>query len=214
MVSLSEMLRKYVVNVYYNIFELLMLSLIFLAIMIPCILFRYLPFQTLYFVFILFPAFIGGMYALNNKLITGFKIYYKDVFIGIKKYYKRAVQLGLILAFFAMTIYPSYIYVKKVKNAFSFTSLVLQILVFAMILMILMYSVPFVIKKDFKTLMALKAGLKLLSENIAYSFCAFIQIACICILLSLTVVGIPIVFAGLLTMFMLENYNNVIKKYS
>lgn len=213
MVSLSEMLRKYVVNVYYNIVEILVLSLIFLAMMMPCALFRYLPFQGVYFVFLIFPAFVGGMYALNNKIVSGYKIYYKDVFVGMKKYYKKSIQLALVLAFFTMTIFPSFKYVKKVKNLFSYTSFVLQIFVFVMVLLVLMYSIPFIIKKDFELLMALKAGLKLLSDNIIYSFCAFVQIACICIILSLTLVGIPIVFAGLLSMFLLENYNNVIKKY-
>ena len=136
------------------------------------------------------------------------------MFIGIKKYYLRAVKLAIVLCFFIITIYPSYMYLSKVKNIFSFTSFILQILVFLMILLILMYSIPFILKEDMEALMALKAGLKLLSDNIIYSFCAFIQIACICILLALTIVGIPVIFAGLLSMFLLENYNNVIRKYN
>lgn len=213
MLSLSTMLKKFIVNLYYNIFEILILNIILLGIMIPCTIFRYIPFQIIYIVLLLIPMFAGIMYTLNNKISSGYKIYYKDVFIGFKKFYTRMLQLALILGFFILTTYSSYQYLKKIKNIFSFTSFILQIIVLLLILWIFMYAIPLIVKEDLKVKEAIKQGMKIFVDNVMYSLGAFIQALSIFILLLITVVGVPLIFSGLLSMFLLENYNNAIKRY-
>lgn len=213
MVSLSAMLRKFTSDSYYNIVEIFMLSLIYSTLILPCVFIEHIQFQVVYASTLLFPSFFGIMYALNNKLMSGYKIHYKDVFSGTKKYYLKSIVLAIILNFFTITLYSSYLYLKNTQNLFSFTSFALQVFVLVMVLLILMYTIPLILKEDVGIKEGLKQGMKILSDNIFYSIGALIQIISIIILLLLTVVGIPLVFCGLLCIFLLSNYNNVIKKY-
>lgn len=213
MLSLSTMLKKFTVNLYYNIFEILLLNIILLIVMLPCSVLRYIPFQVVYTLLLLLPMFAGIMYALNNKVSSGYKIYYKDVFTGFKRYYARMFQLALILVFFILTTYSSFQYLKKIKSIFSFTSFILQIIVLLLVLWIFMYSIPLIIKEDLKVKESLRQGMKIFVDNSIYSLGAFVQVLSIFILLLITVVGVPLIFSGLLSMFLLENYNNVIKRY-
>lgn len=213
MVPLSAMLRKYAADSYYSIVEIFILSLMYSILILPCMLIKHIQFQVTYESLLLFPSFIGIMYALNNKLMSGYKIHYKDVFKGTKKYYFKAIILAMILNFFTMTLYSSCLYLKNVQNLFSFTSFVLQVFVLVMVLLVLMYTIPLILKENVGIKQGLLQGMKIMSDNILYSIGALIQIISIAILLLLTVVGIPLVFCGMLCIFLLSNYNNVIKKY-
>lgn len=214
MVSLSTMLKKLVTDLYYNILEIVVISLIYSVFTIPCFCIKYLIFKETYIFVILIPLFIGIMYAIDMRISTGFKISYKNIFIGVRKYYSKSIILSIVLAIFSTILYSSYRYFMYVRNLFSLTGLVLQIFVFIMIILICIYSMPLIIKENISTFEALKQGLKIFSDNVLYSVCFLIQILSVFILMGLTVISIPLLFSGVLCMFILENYNNVVKKYS
>ncbi|WP_125154165.1 hypothetical protein [Clostridium rectalis] len=209
--TLSNVLKKSGHDIYENILEIVVVSLLTSIPILPC-LFMFLPVGMLYLLLVAMPCFMGAYYAMNIKLNRKpFK--YTTVFKGIKKFYLKGLLYGLILGINIFIVSSSWWYYLKIKTVGSFTIAMFQTYFFIMVILSQLYTIPILMTEGIKLSVAMKTSIRLFLDNPIYTVGTFIQILAILILLILTVVSLPLLYFGVLSVLLINIYKNVLSKY-
>jgi hypothetical protein len=96
---------------------------------------------------------------------------------------------------------------------FTFIIAVIQTYLFIFIILSQVYFLPFLISENKNLISSINASIKLFLDNGLYTFGALIQIASVSILLLITIVGVPLLWAGMASIFLINLYDNLLLKY-
>lgn len=211
--TLSYVIKKSGHDIYENIMNVVGVSLLSFIIVMPAIFFLPVSMGIFYILLTAVPAFTAALYVINKK-INKRTFKFRDFFIGLKKYYLKSLILGMILALFIAIIVISWWYCIKVQTMISFVIAMFQTYFFIMICLSQVYLLPILILEDKKNFISCtKLSIKLFFDNSSYTIGMLIQIITVGLLLLVTVVSVPLLFSGLLSVFLINNYNNILLKY-
>lgn len=208
MKTLSQVLRKTGHEIYENIITIVGLSFLWFSFLIPGIFFLKIPFAILYLVFFALPSLAAVLYAMKFKLDRK-DFSYTLFFKGFVKFYKRSLLYSLLVSLFVLILISSWWYYFHNSNLFNFIIAVFQSYFFIFINLAFFYTLPILVKTDQKISKCLKESLALFLQKGKYTVGAFIQIFTVGVLLLVTVVSVPLLFAGMLSVFMLNTYDNL-----
>lgn len=209
--SLSRVLKKSGHDIFENIVEILEISLMASIPILPAF-FVALPIGIVYLLLLAIPCFTAAFYALRQRIDRKpFKC--KLFFHGFKKYYLRGMAYGLIIALFLLIVISSWWYYLKVKTMVAFTIAMFQSYFFIMILASQMYTLPIIVTEDLSLFKSINSSIKLFLDNPGYTVGTLIQILALSVLLILTVVSVPLLFMGMVSIFSINIYDNLLLKY-
>ncbi|SNX53314.1 hypothetical protein [Thermoanaerobacterium sp. RBIITD] len=210
--SLSNVLVKSGHDIYENIINVVLISIMWFILISPAI-FLFTPYiAPFYLILTAVPSFAGVMYALKQRIDRKpFK--YSMFFTGIKKFYFRAFLYSILLFFFVMIPVSSWWYYFKVRTIFAFIIAVIQTYLFLFIILSQIYFLPCLINEDKKMIVTINTSVKLFLDNGLYTVGSLVQIITVSALLLITIVSVPLLFAGMLSIFLLNLYNNLLLKY-
>ena len=208
---LSGILKKSGHDIFENIVEILGISLMASIPVLPAV-FMVLPIGIVYLLLLAMPCFIAAFYALRQKMDRKpFK--YKSFFTGFKKYYLRGLAYGFIIGLFLLILISSWWYYFKVKTILAFTIAMFQSYFFIMICASQMYTVSILVTEDLSLFKCINESMKLFLDNPGYTIGTLIQILALSALLILTVVSVPLLLAGMISIFLINTYDNLLLKY-
>lgn len=212
MISLSGVLRKSGHEIFQNITEVVGVSLLAAVILLPGIFLLPPLFGAIYLILTGIPGLMGAFYSIYQR-INRKPFKYSIFFKAFKKFYLRGVILGVVLAVLTFIPVSSWWYYSAAKTSFSFIIAVFQSYLYIMLLISFIYVLPVVVLQDRGISYGFKTSLRLFLENPTYTIGSFIQIAAVSSLLIITVVSIPILFAGMFSIFTANLYENILSKY-
>ncbi|MBC2398390.1 hypothetical protein [Clostridium tetanomorphum] len=209
--SLSGTLKKSAHDIYENIVEILVISLMVSIPILPAF-FMIIPIGIIYLILLAMPCFVAGFYALTKRMDR--KVFnYKLFFIGLKKYYIKGFLYGVLMVLFFTILVSSWWYYIKTKTILSFTIAMFQSYFFVMISMSQMYTISILIRENLSLGQCINKSIKLFLDNPIYTIGTLIQIIDLSILLILTVVSVPMLFPGVVSIFLINIYDNLLLKY-
>lgn len=210
--SLSGVLRKSGHDIFQNIVEVVIISLLSSLILLPGIFFMPPAFGVIYLCLTGVPSVISGFYIIYQK-INRKPVKYSMFFKCFKKFYKRALVLGILLTILTIIPVSSWSYYVMVKTTFSFVIAIFQTYLYIMILISFIYVLPIIVIEDKGVSYSLKTSLRLLLDNPGYTIGSFIQIITVSALLVITIISVPLLFIGIFSIFTANLYENVLLKY-
>lgn len=209
--SLSGVLKKSGHDIFENIVEILGISLMASIPILPAF-FMVLPIGIVYLLLLAMPCFIAAFYALRQRMNRKpFK--YKYFLTGFKKYYLKGLVYGFIMGLFLLIIISSWWYYLKVKTVMAFTIAMFQSYFFIMICASQMYTIAILVTEDLSLFKCINESMKLFLGNPGYTIGTLIQILALSALLVLTVVSVPLLLAGMVSIFLINIYDNLLLKY-
>lgn len=210
--NLSTVLRKSGHDIFQNIMEVVAISLIASILMLPGLFFMPPVFGAVYLLLTAMPSFASAFYMIYiKKERKPFK--YSMFFKGFKKFYVRALAFGLLITILTVIPVSSWWYYITAKTTFSFIIAIFQSYFYIMILIAFTYVLPIIVIEDKGVLYSFKMSLRLLLDNPGYTIGSFIQIVAVSLLLMVTVISVPLLFAGIFSVFTSNLYENVLTKY-
>jgi uncharacterized membrane protein YesL len=210
--NLSMVLRKSGHDIFQNITEVVAVSLLSSLLLLPGLFFMPPAFGFVYLLLTAMPSFASAFYMINQK--KNRKPFKYSMFIkGFKKFYGRALIFGLLIALLTIIPAASWWYYIAVKTMLSFVIAVFQSYFYIMILIAFTYVLPVMINEDKGISYSFKTSLRLLLDNPGYTIGSFIQVAAVSALLTVTIITMPLLFAGIFSIFNSNLYENVLTKY-
>lgn len=210
--SLSKVLIKSGHDIYENIVYVVIISIIWFIFIFPAI-FVLTPYAgVIYFIFTSIPAFTAILY-LTRQRIDRKSFSYKLFFTGLKKFYIRTFIYSMLFSIFVMIPVSSWWYYFQTKTMFTFIIAVIQTYLFIFIILSQVYFLPLLVSENKNLISAINMSIKLFLDNGMYTFGSLIQIISVSILLLVTIVGVPLLWAGMVSIFLINLYDNLLLKY-
>jgi hypothetical protein len=201
--TLSQVLKKSGHDIYENIITVMGLSFCWFVILIPAIFFLTLPVALLYLVLTAIPALAGVLYAMRHKLDRqpfGYRLFLK----GFVKFYGRSLIFSIVLSFFVFILASAWWYYVHNAGYFSLIIAIFQTYFFIFVNLALLYTLPILVKKDTRIIDCMHQSITLFLRKSTFTIGALIQMIAVSALLMVTVVSVPLLFAGMFSVFMLN----------
>ncbi|MGV3489270.1 MAG: hypothetical protein ACO1OC_11905 [Tuberibacillus sp.] len=208
MKTVSQVLKKSGHDIYENMLTVIGLSLCWFALLIPAFFFLVLPVAVIYLVLTAIPGLAGVIYAMKHKINR--KPFKYSLFLkGIAKFYGRSLVFSFIYFLFALILVSSWWYCVHNSGFLPLIIAIFQTYFFAFVMLALYYALPIMVVKDAKVSDSIKASLSLFLRKSGYTMGTGVQILTVGLLLLVTVVSIPLLFAGMLSVFIINTYENL-----
>lgn len=206
--TVSQILKKTGHEIYENMLTVIALSLCWFILLIPALFFLALPIAVLYFVLTVIPGIAGVIYAMKHK-IDRKPFTFALFFRGFVKFYGRTLAVSLIFSLFVFILVSSWWYYLHSHGFFSLIIAIFQTYFFIFVTLALFYVLPIIVVKNASLSLSIKESLTLFLKKSGYTIGAVMQIVTLGLLLLVTVVSIPLLFAGMLSIFLLNIYDNL-----
>ncbi len=209
MLSISKLLKKTGHQIFINILSVLGVSVCWSFFLVPAIFFLPLHFAIVYLVITFIPA-TTAVYAVMNQITEG-KRYKLGMFIkSFFHYFTRSFRIGFIYSLAVLIPLSQWWYYINVNNSYLiFIFAVFQTYLCLTFLATQVYTIPILVVEDSKVLKAMNKSMKEFMGHTWYTIGLFVQILCITLLISLTVIGFFLLFISMLAIFVLNATKNL-----
>ncbi len=211
--TLSNVLKTSAHDIYENIVRVVVVNVLWFIVVSPALFLLSWPVAIVYLFFTLIPGFVGVIYAMKS-IVNRERFKYSLFFVGVYRYYGRALILSLVTGVFLAILFSSWWYYLRVRTNLTFLIAIVQTYFFLMVSLAQVYTIPILVTSEKKLWRSMAISLRLFLENGFYTFLAFLQIVTVNTLLLVTVVSFPLLFAGMASIFLLHVYYNVMLKYT
>lgn len=211
MTSVSGVLRKSGHDIYENMIPVIALSFLWFVLLSPALFLLALPFAIPYLILTAVPGLAGVLYAMRHK-IDRQPFSYWLFFKGLRKFYWRSLIYGLFLSIFVFIFIASWWYALQNATLFTYVVAIFQSYFFLFVLLALLYTLPILVCKDQKITRSMHESLILFLSKGLFTIGTFVQIITVGVLLIVTVVSVPLLFAGMLSIFFINTYKSFVKK--
>lgn len=207
MKTVSQVLKKSGHDIYENMIPVIALSFLWFVLMIPAIFFLVPQIAVFYLVLTAIPGLAGVIYAMKQKIERQpFK--YILFLKGFAKFYGRSLVFSLIMSIFAFILVASWWYYVSSSSFFALIVAIFQTYFLAFVSFALLYTLPILVTKDVRISDAIRESIRLFLSKSLFTIGTSIQILTVGILLLITVVSVPLLFAGMLSIFMINTYKS------
>ncbi|MCM3239795.1 DUF624 domain-containing protein [Heyndrickxia oleronia] len=209
MLSISKLLKKTGHQIFLNILTVLGVSICWSLFIVPAIFL--LPVQwAIVFLILTFIPSTTAAYAVMHHVLAGKKYKFGMFLKSFLRYYRRAFLLGLVYGLAVLIPLSEWWYYLTINHSyFIFIFSVFQTYLCLTFLATQVYAIPMLVLKDCKMLAAMNQSIKEFMGHTWYTIGLFIQILCITVLISFTVIGFFLLFIGMLAVFVLNATRNL-----
>lgn len=213
MKSKNSVLRRNIHDIYQNIACVFAVSFLGFLVVFPGLFLLPVALGIVYGVFTLFPSLAGICYAMSQKLKNK-EFRYTLFFKGFKLFYLKSFGLGILFMVLAAIPVFSWWYYLNSGTGLSLFIAILQTFLCLIIFMALTYSIPIMVNEGKSISFCIRASIKLSMDNVLYTIVSFIAITIISALLIIAIITIPLLLGGIISVIMLNLYDNLMQKYS
>lgn len=209
MLSISKLLKKTGHQIFLNILTILGVSICWSLFIVPAIFLLEISWAIVFLVITFLPA-TTAVYAVIHHVLEGKKNKLGMFFKSFTHFFKRAFLLGLIYSLAVLIPLSEWWYYLNVNNSyFIFIFAVFQTYLCLTFLATQVYAVPILVIEDVKAFKAMNWSIKQFMAHTWYTIGLFVQILCITILISFTVIGFFLLFIGMMSVFVLNATKNL-----
>ncbi len=140
------------------------------------------------------PASTCGVFHAIKDL-SGERKAIKEFLDGFKLYFSKAIPLGLILFFLLLILISSLWYYINIKSTYSFIFAIFQSIIVLFLFFTQIYTIPLMVNYNLNLINSIKASAILTLSDILFSLSVFLELIFISILLTFSVVGLPLLFS-------------------
>lgn len=207
MSTVSQVLKKSGHDIYENMIPVIGLSFLWFVTLIPAIFILAPQVAVIYLIFTAIPGIAGILYAMKHK-IDRKPFRYSFFLKGFAKFYWRSLIFSIIMFIFAFILVASWWYYVSSSSFFALIVATFQTYFLAFASFALLYTLPALISKDVNVLEAIRESIHLFFGKPFFTIVTSIQILTVGLLLMITVVSVPLLFAGMLSIFILNTYKS------
>ncbi|MGE8204918.1 hypothetical protein ACQKP0_10170 [Heyndrickxia sp. NPDC080065] len=209
MLSISKLLKKTGHQIFLNILTVLGVSICWSLFIVPAVFLLPITWAIAYLMIIFLPA-TTAVYAVIQHVLEG-KKYKLGMFLkSFAYFFKRAFLLGLIYSLAVIIPLSEWWYYLNINNSyFIFIFAVFQTYLCLTFLATQVYAIPLLVLKDVKAIKAMNQSIKEFMGHTWYTIGLFVQILCITLLISFTIIGFFLLFIGMLSIFVLNATKNL-----
>lgn len=209
--KLSEIVVLSGKSVYRDIVTVAVMSIITSLFLVPVIFFLPIGFALALLPFVYFPLIGGAVYA-TNKIAQGRKAYLADLFAGARKMFWPSVVFGALFALFVFILVSSWWYYGQQNSIFYFALAIFQTYFVAMVFVSQVYTLSLVAQEELGIFTAIGRSVKLFLAHPSYTVGVFFQLACLTLVLLLTVVGFAALYLGMAGIYLNYATANLLPK--
>ncbi|MCX7796399.1 MAG: hypothetical protein N2380_07760 [bacterium] len=184
MVRVGQILWESLKFSYMHLTEIIILSLLWFFFSIPII---------------TMPASICGIFCAINDLKDEKKVA-RDFLKGFRLYFSKTLPLGLVLLFLILVLVSSLWYYVNVRSTYSLIFTMFQSTIVIFILFTQIYTLPLMVNQNLNLINSVKISAILILSDIFFSLSVFLELIFISILLTFSIVGLPLLF-GIMCIF-------------
>lgn len=214
MVSISKVIMKAGGEIFHHITSVLWVSICWSLFIIPALFILDIYLALIYLLFVFFPVTVAAYAMMSGKLGLNKAEIASGFFKNIVKFYHRSFGIGLVFFVSALIPISTWWYYLETGGYMLFLFSVFQTYLCATFMASQVYTIPFLVMEDLKVFQAMNKSIQLFLGKIWYSVGLFIQIACITVLLGLTVVGFLCLYIGISSVFVLHAARNLTSEKS
>ncbi|WP_031539358.1 MULTISPECIES: DUF624 domain-containing protein [unclassified Bacillus (in: firmicutes)] len=209
MLSISKLVKKTGHQIFTNIMSVVFCSIAWSLFVVPVVFILPIP-GAMVFLFLTFIPATVAVYSLMKRMLMHQRYKFGDFFRQFFYYFKRAFLFGIL--FWLAIIIPAsswWYYVTLNHGYMYFLFCIFQTYLCITFLISQVYTIPYLVMEDLHLLQAMNKSIKKFMSHTWYTIGFFMQILCIAILLSFTVIGFFLLFIGILTIFILNATDNI-----
>jgi hypothetical protein len=198
--KLNQIIVQAAGRVYRDMVPVTLFSLISSLFLVPIVFFLPLPVALLLLPFVYMPAVYGVFYAVYRMLKDG-RAKARDVLAGAVKGYIPATVFGIVCTLFVLILVSTWWYYGNKEGMLYKTVAIFQTYFVAMVFVSQIYTLPLVIQEKMGIFSAMGRSVKLFVTHPGYTIGAFLQAACLTVVLLVTVVGYAALFNGIMGIY-------------
>ncbi|MEJ8304909.1 hypothetical protein [Saccharibacillus sacchari] len=207
--KLNEILVKTGREAFYEIVPAVVHTLIGSAVLIPILVFLPVAASLILLPLLYMPLVYGAFYAYHRRTL-GEPSGVRAVLQGASKGFVPAVVFGLFCSLLMLILVSTWWYYGGKTGVFYMAIAVFQTYFVIMALVSQFYALQLVLQRDLGIFRAMGESVKLMLRHPGYTIGAFFQALVLGVLLTVTVVGVLSVYAGLLAVYLHQATYNVL----
>lgn len=195
---IGYVLRKSAYEAYHGVIPLFLVGLVFslvsLVILMP-LLFGQPIFIWAGPLFVV-PVWTAGV-AVALPVALGQRPRFQPFFAALRRYLGRSLglmALYLVMTWLVMTVWAFY---RHTGGVAGMTFAIFELYAFAMFACAQLYTLPLMVKADLPVMKAIAMSTRLFLSHPMYTVAVLVQLASLAVVLSVTTVGLPLLFPGL-----------------
>lgn len=211
--TFSYILKKSIHEIFLHLSAVVGLSCLWALFALPIVFLFSFQMAIIFALLILIPITVTCFAIFHSILFETRRSKVRLFFYYFHHYYLRALILGLLFAIVLMIIGAQWYYYILVNHSYlAFIFSVFQTYLCLVFLATQVYVLPILVEDDCSVFRALNQSMKLFMCHAGYSIALFVQLLCIWLLLSLSIIGFFFLYIGIyavLTLFATQNIRSV-----
>ncbi|MBS4192456.1 DUF624 domain-containing protein [Bacillus sp. FJAT-49705] len=209
MLSISKLLKKSGHQIFLNILNVLGISICWSLFIVPAIFLLPFYWAIAYLAITFIPA-TTAVFAVMNQIAEGKKYKFGMFIKSFFHYFTRSFRIGLLFSLAVLIPLSQWWYYININNSYLiFIFSVFQTYLCLTFLSTQVYTIPILVAEDCKVIKAMNKSIKAFMGNTWYTIGLFVQIICITLLISLTVIGFFLLYISMLAIFVLNASKNL-----